>query len=42
MMNLASIILHRVVCVSLFYWLMESDFKRGIPADVLDKYSKVR
>ncbi|KAF4678305.1 hypothetical protein FOL47_000034 [Perkinsus chesapeaki] len=41
MMNLASIILHRVACVSLFYWLMESDFKRGIPADVLEKYSKV-
>ncbi|KAF4673460.1 hypothetical protein FOL47_010512 [Perkinsus chesapeaki] len=41
MLNIASLVFHRVACVSLFYWLMESEFKRGIPADVLDKFTDV-
>lgn len=39
-LNFISIALHRVICVLLFYWLMKSDFKRGIPPDVLEKYTK--
>lgn len=38
--NFTSIVLHRILCVLLFYYLMQSDFKRGIPLDVLEKYSK--
>lgn len=38
--NFISIVVHRVLCVLLFYYLMQSDFKRGIPQDVLDKYTK--
>merc|ERR1712232_860773 len=38
--NFVSIVLHRVTCVLLFYYLMQSDFKRGIPANVLEKYTK--
>jgi len=40
LLNLASIVLHRALCVLLFYYLMQSDFKRGIPPDILEKYSK--
>lgn len=39
-LNFVSIVLHRVVCVMLFYWLMQSNFKRGIPPEVIEKYSK--
>lgn len=40
LLNFISIVLHRILCVLLFYFLMQSDFKRGIPADVLEKYTK--
>lgn len=40
LLNFISIVLHRILCVLLFYYLMQSDFKRGIPPDVLEKYSK--
>jgi hypothetical protein len=40
LLNLISIILHRILCVLLFYYLIQSDFKRGIPPDVLEKYTK--
>jgi len=40
LLNFLSIVLHRLVCVLLFYYLMQSDFKRGIPPDVLEKYTK--
>lgn len=32
--------LSQILCVLLFYYLMKSDFKRGIPQDMLEKYSK--
>ncbi|CAK9039418.1 unnamed protein product [Durusdinium trenchii] len=38
--NFISIVVHRILCVLLFYYLMKSDFKRGIPQDMLEKYSK--
>lgn len=40
LLNFISIVLHRIVCVLLFYYLIQSDFHRGIPADVLEKYTK--
>mmetsp|Transcript_22421 Transcript_22421/g.57157 ORF Transcript_22421/g.57157 Transcript_22421/m.57157 type:complete len:268 (+) Transcript_22421:237-1040(+) len=40
LLNFVSIVLHRILCVVLFYYLMQSDFKRGIPPDVLEKYTK--
>jgi len=40
LLNFVSIVLHRIFCVLLFYYLMQSDFKRGIPPDVLEKYTK--
>jgi len=40
LLNFVSIVLHRFLCVLLFYYLMQSDFKRGIPPDVLEKYTK--
>jgi len=40
LLNFVSIVLHRILCVLLFYYLMQSDFKRGIPPDVLEKYTK--
>jgi len=40
LLNFVSIVVHRVLCVLLFYYLMTSDFKRGIPPDVLEKYTK--
>lgn len=40
LLNFVSIVLHRILCVVLFYYLMQSNFKRGIPADVLEKYTK--
>jgi hypothetical protein len=39
-LNFVSIVVHRILCVVLFYCLMQSDFKRGIPTDVLEKYTK--
>jgi len=39
-LNGISIVLHRIVCVFLFYTLIQSDFKRGILPDVLEKYTK--
>ena len=30
----------QILCVLLFYYLMKSDIKRGIPQDMLEKYSK--
>lgn len=38
--NFISIAVHRILCVLLFYYLMKSDFKRGIPQHMLEKYSK--
>lgn len=38
-LNFISILLHRVACVLLFYYLMQCDFKGGIPLDVLDNFS---
>ncbi|OLQ05147.1 hypothetical protein AK812_SmicGene11689 [Symbiodinium microadriaticum] len=38
--NFISIAVHRILCVLLFYYLMKSDFKRGIPHEMLEKYSK--
>lgn len=40
LLNFISILVHRIICVMLFYWLMKSDFKRGIPLEVLEKYTK--
>jgi len=40
LLNFISIVLHRILCVLLFYYLMRSDFKRGIPPDVLENYTK--
>jgi len=40
LLNFVSIVLHRILCVLLFYYLMTSDFKRGIPPEVLEKYTK--
>lgn len=40
LLNFVSIVLHRILCVLLFYYLMQSDFKRGIHPDVLEKYTK--
>lgn len=40
LLNFISIVLHRILCVLLFYYLMQSDFKRGIPLSVLEKYTK--
>mmetsp|Transcript_44066 Transcript_44066/g.82395 ORF Transcript_44066/g.82395 Transcript_44066/m.82395 type:complete len:268 (+) Transcript_44066:120-923(+) len=37
--NFISIAVHRILCVLLFYYLMKSDFKRGIPQELLEKYS---
>lgn len=38
--NFLSIFFHRILCVVLFYYLMHTDFKRGIPDELLEKYSK--
>eukprot|EP00927_Polykrikos_kofoidii_P066152 TRINITY_DN617_c1_g1_i1.p1 TRINITY_DN617_c1_g1~~TRINITY_DN617_c1_g1_i1.p1 ORF type:complete len:255 (+),score=27.90 TRINITY_DN617_c1_g1_i1:102-866(+) len=40
LLNFVSIVLHRILCVVMFYYLMQSDFKRGIPREVLEKYTK--
>lgn len=40
LLNYASVVLHRVLCVLLFYHLMRSNLRRGIPPEVLEKYSK--
>lgn len=40
LLNFVSIVLHRILCVLLFYYLMTSDFKRGIQPEVLEKYTK--
>lgn len=40
LLNFISIVFHRILCVLLFYYLMQSDFKRGIPLEVLEKYTK--
>lgn len=40
LLNFVSIVFHRIICVLLFYYLMQSDFKRGIPIDILEKYTK--
>lgn len=40
LLNFISIVLHRVLCVLLFYYLMQTDFKRGIPPEMLEKYTK--
>mmetsp|Transcript_5329 Transcript_5329/g.12824 ORF Transcript_5329/g.12824 Transcript_5329/m.12824 type:complete len:270 (-) Transcript_5329:129-938(-) len=39
-LNFCSIILHRISCVLLFCYLTHSDMKRGIPLDLLEKYTK--
>mmetsp|Transcript_34115 Transcript_34115/g.61391 ORF Transcript_34115/g.61391 Transcript_34115/m.61391 type:complete len:259 (+) Transcript_34115:81-857(+) len=41
LLNFFSIVLHRILCVLLFYYLMQSDFKRGIPLEMLEKYTKL-
>lgn len=40
LMNFASIFLQRFLCLGMFYILMQSDMKRGIHPELLDKYSK--
>jgi len=40
LLNFISIVLHRILCVVFLYFLLQSDFKRGIPPDVLEKYTK--
>jgi len=40
LLNYAIVVLHRVLCVLLFYHLMRSDLRRGILPEVLEKYSK--
>jgi len=40
LLNAISIVLHRILCVTLFYCLIKSDSKRGILPDVLEKYTK--
>jgi len=40
LLNYAIVVLHRILCVLLFYYLMRSDLKRGIPLEILEKYSK--
>jgi len=40
LLNFTSIVLHRILCVSLFYYLIQSDIKRSISPDVLEKYTK--
>jgi len=40
LLNVVSIVFHRILCVLLFYFLIQSDFKRGILPDVLEKYTK--
>lgn len=39
LLNFVSIVLHRIICVLLFYYLMHTDFKRGILPAVLEKYT---
>lgn len=38
--NFISIVAHRIICVLLFYYLMQSDIRRGIPVEILEKYTK--
>lgn len=38
-LNVLSLIVHRLGCVSLFYYLMHCDLMRGIPKDVVNKYT---
>ncbi|CAD7922454.1 unnamed protein product [Amoebophrya sp. A25] len=38
-LNMISLIVHRLLCVSLFYYVMHSDLMRGIPKDIVDKYT---
>lgn len=37
MLNVISLIGHRLLCVSLFYYLMHCDLMRGIPKDIVNK-----
>jgi hypothetical protein len=39
--NYVWILTHRVVCVSMFYFLKNSKINRGIPEQVLEKYTKL-
>lgn len=39
-MSFASIVLHRVLCVSMFFVLVRRDPRRGACVEVLDKYTK--
>jgi len=41
LLNFISIMFHRILCVFLFYYLMQSDLKRGISHSVLEKYTKL-
>lgn len=39
-LSYAAIVLHRVICVMLFYTLSRSDFDRGIHQDMLEQFSE--
>eukprot|EP00392_Amoebophrya_sp_AT5.2_P012940 g13047.t1 len=39
-LNVISLIVHRLLCVSLFYYLMHCDLMRGIPREVVNKYTE--
>lgn len=39
LLNFVSIMLHKLICVLLFYYLMQADFDRGIPPGTLEKYT---
>ncbi len=41
MANVFSLVTHRIICVVLFYVLIKTDFHRGIPFEVISKYTKV-
>lgn len=40
LLNFVSIVIHRMLCVLLFYYLMQAGVRTGMPLDVLEKYSK--
>jgi len=40
MFNFFSIAVHRIFCILLFYFLVQSDLERGILPDMLEKYTK--
>ena len=41
LLNFACIIVHRMACISIFYYLLNSDMERGVHKSVIEKESKV-